>query len=453
LRLGALKRHWERLGRRDPFWAVLTDPDKRRGGWDLEQFFRSGAEELTSVLRRAETLGVAVSRHRALDFGCGVGRVMQAMAQHFEQCDGVDISAAMLRVAREHNRHPERCTYHVNVAPDLALFEDASFSFVFSTLVLQHMDPTYSTAYIRELLRVLAPGGLLVFQLPSHRTAQEPPSSATHTQVGWRLPAAAFKARIMTAHASFSVRAGEQITFSVTVENSSPHAWPASPDGWGRYRINLANHWLDEDGGLLQRDDARCPLPHDLAPGSRTDLMLGVIAPPFDGTYWLELDLVQENVGWFAERGSEVLHIPCRVSGGLPAPPRHVPSEVPLAAKPPFRERHPRVFRVLRVTRLRDAYWVWRHAVDQVKTRRDRLVILFTEGAYVPLRNRLHHRLIIPMVNWWNGRPFAPKMEMHCVPRSEVLAILTTGGGRIVDVEAELMPGGFQSCRYWVVKG
>lgn len=437
MRLGALKRHWERLGRRDPFGSVLTNRVMRHSDSDLEQFFRSGAEEIAAALQRAQRLGQAISRRRALDFGCGVGRLTQAMADEFERCDGVDISAAMLRVARRRNRHPERCFYHLNVEPDLALFPDASFSFVYSTLVLQHMEPRYSKGYIGELLRVLAADGLLVFQLPSHRDQQEPSASAARTPILGRLPAAAFKAHVSADRSSLSARAGELVTLRVTVENCSPHVWPALPKAWG-YRIKLGNHWLDQDGQLLQRDDARCPLPHDLAPGSRAELMLHVTAPPFDGTYWLELDLVQENVSWFAQRGSDALCIPCRVAGGLPGPPPRQSSPEIVALEPelPFRERHPRVFRVLRATGLRDVYWAWRHTLDGVKARRDRLI----EG------------LIHPLVNWWKGRPFAPKMEMHCVPRSEVLTILAEGGGRLLDVEAELMPGGFHSCRYWVSK-
>ncbi|PYQ77205.1 MAG: hypothetical protein DMG01_15610 [Acidobacteria bacterium] len=120
MRLRALKRHWDRLARQDPLWAVLTDPGKRDGGWDVDQFFRAGTEELSAVLQRAARLGVVVSRRRALDFGCGVGRVTQAMAGSFDRCDGVDISASMLRLARRHNRDPARCSYHLNVADDLA---------------------------------------------------------------------------------------------------------------------------------------------------------------------------------------------------------------------------------------------------------------------------------------------------------------------------------------------
>ena len=126
MRIGALKRHWERLGRHDPYWAVLTNPDKRRGRWDLAEFFHSGVDDISGVMERATSLGLEIRRERALDFGCGVGRLTQALGRYFERCDGVDISTSMLSEARRHNGYPDRCTYHLNAAPDLALFGDAA---------------------------------------------------------------------------------------------------------------------------------------------------------------------------------------------------------------------------------------------------------------------------------------------------------------------------------------
>jgi ubiquinone/menaquinone biosynthesis C-methylase UbiE len=453
MRLRALKRHWDRLARQDPLWAVLTDPGKRDGGWDVDQFFQAGTEELSAVLQRAERLGVVVSRRRALDFGCGVGRVTQAMAGSFERCDGVDISASMLRLARRHNRDPARCFYHLNVADDLARFPDASFTFVFSTLVLQHMAPAYSKGYIKELLRVLAPGGLLVFQLPSHRTAHlSSDHTASHTMAA-RLPLHACRARIAAEPTTLLLQADQQVDVKVTVENCSSSIWPALPDRRGRFQIKVANHWLTEAGVMFARDDGRCPLPHDMPPASRVDVMLGVTVPRIDGLYSLEVDLVQENVCWFADRGSPVLRIPCRVVGGLPgtsSSPRAAPIDA--AAERPFRERHPKVFHVLRVTRLRDVYWTWRRGLDAVKRSRDRLIVSAMEAVYVPLRDRVHGDLIAPMINWWRRGPFAARMEMHCVPRSEVVSILASGGGHVVDVEEELFSRGYLSCRYWVCK-
>ena len=432
---------------------MLTDPGKRDGGWDVDQFFRAGTEELSAVLQRAARLGIVVSRRRALDFGCGVGRVTQAMAGSFERCDGVDISASMLQLARRHNRDPARCSYHLNVADDLKLFPDAAFTFVFSTLVLQHIAPPYTRGYIKELLRVLAPGGLLVFQLPSHRTAQVSSDHTASRTVAARLPVEACRARIAAEPTELLLQADQQVDVKVTVENCSSCVWPALPDRRGRFQIKVANHWLTGAGAVFQRDDGRCPLPNDMPPASRADVMLGITAPHVDGVYSLELDLVQENVCWFAERGSPVFRIPCRVIGGVRATPSSMPP-VPSDAAPerPFRERHPRVFHVLRVTRLRDVYWAWRRGLDNVKAARDRLIISVREAAYVPLRDRVHGHVIAPLINWWRRGPFAARMEMHCIPRSEVLSILASGGGRVVDVEEELFTRGYLSCRYWVCK-
>ena len=166
------------------------------------------------------------------------------------------------------------------------------------------MAPQHSERYIQELVRVLAPGGLLVFQLPSRRSNEQSPADAARRPVSRRLPPDAYKARLMVEPTTRVMRAGELSAVAVCVENQSPHAWPAAPDSRGRSdqpREPLAH----QDGELLQRDDERSPLPHDLAPGSPAKLQ-SAQAPLFDGAYLLDFDLVQEDVAWFSQRGSEV---------------------------------------------------------------------------------------------------------------------------------------------------
>jgi SAM-dependent methyltransferase len=55
----------------------------------------------------------------------------------------------------------------VNQKVDLRIFPDAHFDFIYSNITLQHMPPRYSRRYIAEFLRVLVPGGALLFQVPS----------------------------------------------------------------------------------------------------------------------------------------------------------------------------------------------------------------------------------------------------------------------------------------------
>lgn len=107
---------------------------------------------------------VNVPRKLALDFGCGIGRLTQALAKYFEEVHGVDIASSMIEKAREYNSHGNRCRYHLNESDDLSLFPDGKFDFIYSNVTLMHMEPKYAGNYIRELLRVVEPGGLLIFQ-------------------------------------------------------------------------------------------------------------------------------------------------------------------------------------------------------------------------------------------------------------------------------------------------
>ncbi|MHC4077759.1 MAG: class I SAM-dependent methyltransferase [Planctomycetota bacterium] len=162
-----LQRTWDTFGRQDPLWAILSHKDKRGNRWQLDDFMDTGRKEIQEVLDYARSLGQELPMHKALDFGCGVGRLTQALADHFQEVCGVDVAASMLDRARELNRQGERCTYHLNQATDLSLFPDGEFDFVYSNITLQHMRPELAAAYIRELCRVLSPAGMLIFQLPA----------------------------------------------------------------------------------------------------------------------------------------------------------------------------------------------------------------------------------------------------------------------------------------------
>ena len=97
----------------------------------------------------------------ALDFGCGVGRLTQALARRFASCVGIDISQQMIQKAESLNQYAH-CRYIAN--PDAHLpFPEQTFSFIYSNIVLQHMPPQFSQQYLREFVRVLAPSGVLVF--------------------------------------------------------------------------------------------------------------------------------------------------------------------------------------------------------------------------------------------------------------------------------------------------
>lgn len=164
--LDEVRDDWTRLGSAEPLWAVCVDPDKRGGGWDDNEFLASGAAEIDGALRRLTELGIRPEGGRALDFGCGAGRLSNALAAHFETVVGVDISAPMLAEARRLDRSGGRIDFRLNDAPDLAAFDDGSFDLVYTDLVLQHLPPALAAGYLREFTRVVRPGGAMVIGVP-----------------------------------------------------------------------------------------------------------------------------------------------------------------------------------------------------------------------------------------------------------------------------------------------
>lgn len=306
--LETVKRNWDEFGRRDPLWAILTAPQKRNGGWDRSEFFRTGQLEMADLMRRIESLPIKLARKRALDFGCGVGRVTQALAFYFDECVGVDIAPSMLKLAKRFNKLGSKCKYVLNQSPNLGLFAAGAFDFVYSNIVLQHIKPEFSLAYIREFIRILAPGGLVVFQLTSE-PASLPRTSPGRTACAGALPADAFKACVKLAAVPARLVAGQPAVVRVRVQNTGNAAWPCLGNHKHLFQIRMGNHWLDKDEGLLVNDDGRADLGADLPPGSDAEFTLTVIPPGRPGRYFLELDMLQEGVSWFGQKGSPTLRV------------------------------------------------------------------------------------------------------------------------------------------------
>jgi len=175
MKLWQTRKHWDLFAQTDPYWAVLSEPAKRGGKWTLDEFFATGEAEADALLQAAERCRPGFRRDEALDFGCGVGRLTQALAGRFDRLTGVDISEEMLSLARRHNRHGDRVRYLHNPRADLGCLADGSFSLVVSMITLQHVEPGYVRRYLREFARICRPGGLLLVQMPATRPPKLPP--------------------------------------------------------------------------------------------------------------------------------------------------------------------------------------------------------------------------------------------------------------------------------------
>jgi SAM-dependent methyltransferase len=167
--LGRHRQDWERLAEVDAMWAVLTAPGRKGGRWEVDEFLATGEAEIEHVLSEAERLGRPARRERALDFGCGVGRLTRALGKRFGHALGLDVSGGMVERAQALNADVPACEFRVNDAPDLASLDDDSIDLVYSSIVLQHLPSTRDIErYVGEFLRVASPDGIVVFGIPSH---------------------------------------------------------------------------------------------------------------------------------------------------------------------------------------------------------------------------------------------------------------------------------------------
>jgi ubiquinone/menaquinone biosynthesis C-methylase UbiE len=131
-------------------------------GDDTEVFERTGREQ-------AETLAALLPSPDSVvvDIGCGIGRVAKYMAPHSKLLWAVDVSAEMLTMAQERlsdqqNVSYARCTD--TRIPDIA---DESVDFVYSVLVLQHLAREDAFLMLREIRRMLRPGGRAYLTFPN----------------------------------------------------------------------------------------------------------------------------------------------------------------------------------------------------------------------------------------------------------------------------------------------
>lgn len=160
-----LRAGWDQAARDDAMFNIVSDSARAGGAWTAEKFFAYGRQEIDQMIWRLNETGRSLRRERALDFGCGMGRLTQALAEYYDHVDGVDVSPEMLKLARKHNRRGKRVRYRLN-GPDLNMFEDGRFDLVYSMIVLQHMPPKMQERYVTEFVRVLSDDGAAVFELP-----------------------------------------------------------------------------------------------------------------------------------------------------------------------------------------------------------------------------------------------------------------------------------------------
>jgi SAM-dependent methyltransferase len=160
---------WEKWGRQDPYYGVITDERYRAGRLTAEaraEFFASGEAHVEGVITTCRRLfEPSFAPKRALDFGCGVGRVLVPLARISELVVGADVSRAMLEAAERHCTASGVSNVYLVVSDDALTQVQGQFDLIHSTITLQHIEVERGLVILTHLLHRLAPGGIAAIQL------------------------------------------------------------------------------------------------------------------------------------------------------------------------------------------------------------------------------------------------------------------------------------------------
>lgn len=184
--------------------SVSSFFDGQARGWS--KFYRAGAEMERRRQRFVDALGRRVPQGAAiLDLGCGSGEISQACAAAGFDVTGCDISSKMLRMASA--RHAgERCRFVAadpRLAPALP-FEDARFDAVIASSMLEYVPD--AAVELREIRRVLKPGGWLLATVPDMRHPERLAEGASAQPVPWWNLRAVVRARRRNEYLHLSVQ-------------------------------------------------------------------------------------------------------------------------------------------------------------------------------------------------------------------------------------------------------
>jgi SAM-dependent methyltransferase len=160
---------WEKWGKQNPYFGVLTDDKFRCENITEEskrELLETGRVHVQRVLSTASTQFGTLARPSALDFGCGVGRLVIPFAREFERVTAVDVSVGMLETARRNCDERDLNNVDFVHSDDRLSQVTRNYDFIHAYLVFQHIPVRRGEAIITELLKRLNDGGVVAIHFP-----------------------------------------------------------------------------------------------------------------------------------------------------------------------------------------------------------------------------------------------------------------------------------------------
>jgi hypothetical protein len=148
------------------------------------------------------------------------------------------------------------------------------------------------------------------------------PKTPAQQRIAGPLPDSGFRAAITVATPPEKLSPGQVAVINIKVKNTSDVIW------WQRggltndrtdnkFYIAAGNQWLDKDGKKTSETEGHNGIPKDLKPGEETEMTLQITAPKQPGEWYIDLDMLQEGVSWFHEKGSPTTKVKVQV---VPSP-------------------------------------------------------------------------------------------------------------------------------------
>ena len=155
-----MKADWNQRAKEDAHYYVAFG----RRDQTEDDFYATASEVLAGLQWELRHLGPTANprARRALEIGCGPGRLIKPMSRYFGEIHGVDVSDQMIAMARERLHDVPHAHVHATDGASLSQFADESFDFIYSYAVFQHI-PSRDVVleYCREAHRVMKPGAVL----------------------------------------------------------------------------------------------------------------------------------------------------------------------------------------------------------------------------------------------------------------------------------------------------
>jgi SAM-dependent methyltransferase len=178
-----MREFWD--ARADENALYFVDNTLAYGDVDTARFWAGAERELDALL---EPLGARLGRDDdVVEIGCGVGRLTHVIARRAATVRALDVSPRMLDRAREFGRGLGNVEWVLGDGTSLAGIADRSVDACVSHVVFQHIpDPAITLGYVREIGRVLRPGGWAAFQISNDPAIHGRRTGVEGLRIVWR---------------------------------------------------------------------------------------------------------------------------------------------------------------------------------------------------------------------------------------------------------------------------